>query len=241
MEGLYDVHCHMLPGVDDGADDEYEMMKMVRIAYAEGIRTIMMTPHYHPYRGSADADRIRRVFGKARSLIRQYFPDMEVYEGCEIYYQSDVVSMLKNQELLTLAGSSYVLIEFSVDAECSYVREAMNEILFAGYFPVIAHIERYDNVIDDMDFVRELVESGVYVQINAGAVLGKSGSKTKKDVKKLLTEGLVHFVGTDAHDEKVRAPLMKKCARHVERKYGKDEAERIFHDDPAAVINNKII
>ena len=241
MEQLYDMHCHILPGVDDGAPDEYTMMKMVRIAYNEGIRTILITPHYHPYRGSADAETVMQVFGKSYSLIKHYYPDMEVYEGCEIYFQRDIISKLKNGELLTLAGSKYALIEFSTDVECSYVRDALSEVLFAGFIPVIAHIERYDDLMDDIDMVEELVESGVYVQVNAGSVVGNSGMKTKKDIKKLLQRDLVHFVGTDAHDIKVRAPLIRKTARFIEKKFGQDTAERIFHYNPAMLIKNKII
>lgn len=87
--------------------------------------------------------------------------------------------------------------------------------------------------------VEELVESGVYVQVNAGSVVGNSGMKTKKDIKKLLQRDLVHFVGTDAHDIKVRAPLIRKTARFIEKKFGQDTAERIFHYNPAMLIKNK--
>lgn len=241
MEPFYDMHCHILPGIDDGASNEYDMMKLVRIAYNEGIRTIMTTPHYHPYRGSADVDTVMRVFGKSYSLIRHYFPDMEVYEGCEIYFQRDIVEKLKNGELLTLANSKYVLVEFSTDTECSYIRDAISEILFAGYFPVIAHIERYDNLMDDFELVEELVESGAYVQVNAGSIIGKSGTKAKKDIRKMMQKNLVHFVGTDAHDIKSRPPLMKKSVRYVEKKFGEDVAERIFKINPEMLIKNKII
>lgn len=241
MEQLYDMHCHLLPGIDDGAKDDYEMMKMVRVAYNEGIRTILMTPHYHPYRGSADAERVMRIFGKTSSLIKHYYPDMEIYTGCEIYYQHDIIDMLKNGELLTLANSDYVLIEFSTDAECSYIRDSLNEVMFAGFKPVIAHIERYDNLMDNRELVEDLVESGIYIQVNAGSVIGKSGSKTKKDIRWLLQNDFVHFVGTDAHDEKIRAPHIKKCERLIEKKYGKDVAERIFHINPQRLIKNNII
>ncbi len=241
MEHLFDMHCHILPGIDDGAKDEYDMMKMVRIAYNEGIRTIVATPHFHPYRGSADSEAVMRIFGKTYSLIRHYFPDMDVYEGCEIYYQSDIVNKIKNGELLTMAGSNYVLIEFSTDAECTYIRDALSEILFAGFRPVIAHIERYDNLMNNFDLVNELVESGIYIQVNSASIIGNAGMKTKKDIRKLFQNDLVHFVGTDAHNEKSRAPLIKKSVRYVEKKFGEDVAERVFHINPALLIKNKII
>lgn len=241
MENLYDVHCHMFPGVDDGANDEYEMIKMIQIAYHEGIRTIIFTPHYHPYRGCADAETVMRDFRKIARLVHEYFPDMELYEGNEIYYRSDVVQKLKQGEILTLAGSKYVLVEFSTDADAAYIRDALSDFLFAGYYPVIAHIERYDSLMEDLEKVEELIESGVYVQINVGSVIGTAGGKIKKNVKKLLKADMVHFIGTDAHDEKRRAPLMQKCIHVIEKKYGTDTAERILHKNPSYLIQNKII
>jgi len=230
-----------LPGIDDGAKDEYEMMKMVRVAYKEGIRTIVTTPHYHPIRGSADAEAVMRIFSKMYSLIKHYFPDMDIYEGCEIYYQTGIVEKVKSGELLTLAGSNYALVEFSTDTDLRTICDAMNEFIFAGLFPIIAHIERYGNLIKDIDKIEELVDSGVYVQVNAGSVIGDCGGDAKKDIKRLLQRNLVHFVGTDAHDEKIRSPKISKCYRYVNKKFGEETAEQIFHKNPSMVIKNKII
>lgn len=241
MSYLYDMHCHILPGIDDGAKDEYEMMKMVRVAYNEGIRTIVTTPHYHPVRGSADAETVMRIFAKMYSLIRHYYPDMDVYEGCEIYYQGGIVEKLKSGELLTLAGSNYALVEFSTDTEIKTICDAVNEFMFAGFYPVIAHVERYDKLIKDIDMIEQLVESGVYIQVNAGSVIGEYTSAAKKDIKKLLQRNLVHFVGTDAHNEKVRPPKISKCYRYINKKFGEETADKIFHENPRMVIQNKII
>lgn len=241
MTNLYDLHCHILPGLDDGAKDEYEMIKMVQIAYKEGIRTMIATPHYHPYRGCADAETIARDFGKAYRLVKRFCPEMDIYEGNEIYYQSDVVKKLKEGEILTLANSQYALFEFSTDAEFRFIKDAIEEVLFAGYMPVIAHVERYVKLMNDLELVNELIETGAYIQINAASCIGNSGSQSKKDIRKLLKQDLVHFVGTDAHSERNRAPLIQKCARYIEKKFGTEQAERILHENPSLLINNKII
>ena len=89
--------------------------------------------------------------------------------------------------------------------------------------------------------VNELVESGFYIQVNSASIIGNAGMKTKKDIRKLFQNDLVHFVGTDAHNEKSRAPLIKKSVRYVEKKFGEDVAERVFHINPALLIKNKII
>lgn len=241
MSNLYDMHCHILPGIDDGAKDEYEMMKMVRVAYKEGIRTIVTTPHYHPIRGSADAESVMQIFSKMYSLVKRYFPDVDIYEGCEVYYQNGIVEKVKSGELLTLASSNYVLVEFSTDTEIKTICDALNEFIFAGFYPIIAHVERYVNLIKDIDKIEELVESGAYIQVNASSVIGDYTVSAKKDIKKLLQRNLVHFVGTDAHDERVRSPKISKCYRYVTKKFGDEVAEQIFHINPAMVIQNKII
>ena len=236
MEQLYDMHCHILPGVDDGAPDEYTMMKMVRIAYNEGIRTILMTPHYHPYRGSADAETVMQVFGKSYSLIKHYYPDMEVYEGCEIYFQRDIISKLKNGELLTLAGSKYALIEFSTDVECSYVRDALSEVLFAGFIPVIAHIERYPYVQKNPNIALDWIEAGAYLQVNADSIVGDT--MQRNFVYRLIKHGVVHVIASDTHSPDKRPPQLTKAMRLITRKFdnavgGKLEcnAQSLFNGD----------
>lgn len=241
MKGYFDMHCHVLPGIDDGADNSEEMMKMIKIAYEEGIRTIFATPHFHPRRGHADVETVLKKFAEAYRTIKQIYPDMELYEGNEIYFSQDVVQMLKAGRLLTLANSDYVLVEFSTMAETVYIRDAVNALLLAGFFPVIAHVERYDNLIENMDLIGQLVSSGTYIQVNAGSVIGESGGKIKRIIRKLIKEEMVHFIGTDAHSSERRAPHMAKCARYLFKKFGDETAERLLYDNPIQVVQNKII
>lgn len=241
MNGYFDMHCHLLPGVDDGAEDTKEMMKMLQIAYNEGIRTIFATPHYHPRRGNADVETILKQFAQVYRTIKQTFPDMELYEGNEIYYGQDIVDMLNKGELLTLANSEYVLIEFSVSDEPNYIRDAMNTLILAGYFPVLAHVERYDNLMKKLNVIEELVDSGVYLQVNAGSVIGDSGGKVKKIISRLIKQDMIHFIGTDAHSANSRAPYISECARYLVKKFGAEKAQRLLFDNPVKVVKNKII
>ena len=235
------MHCHLLPGIDDGAKDSEETMKMLQIAYDEGIRAIFATPHFHPRRGHADVETVLEKFTETYRRIKQSYPDMKLYEGNEIYFSQDVVQMLKAGQLLTLANSDYVLIEFSTMAESVYIRDAVNAILMAGYFPVIAHVERYESLIENIRLINELVNSGVYIQVNAGSVIGDAGGRIKRVLRKLIHDELVHFIGTDAHSSKARAPHMEKCARYLLKKFGEETADRLLYDNPMQVVQNKII
>lgn len=241
MNGYFDIHCHILPGIDDGAQNIDEMLKMIKIAYKEGIRYIMATPHYHPRRGEADAEVIRSVFGKARSLIKSTFSDMEIYEGNEIYYRQEAKDMLKNGELLTLAGSDYALLEFSTAVEKQMVTSAVNQLQLAGYMPVIAHVERYDELVDDFCFVQELAEAGVYFQVNASSITGDMGGARKRFIKKMIKNECVHFIGTDAHSSIHRAPLLAKCASYITKKFDADMAELLLYYNPSMIVQNKLI
>lgn len=241
MKGYFDIHCHLLPGIDDGARNIDEMMKMAKIAYKEGIRHMITTPHYHPHRGEADADLVRSVFGKAKSLIQSEFPDLEIYEGNEIYFRQDASNMLKNGELLTLAGSDYALVEFSTAVEKSTVANAVSQFQMAGYLPVIAHVERYEELVGDYAFIQELAEAGVYFQVNAGSITGDMGGARKRFIKKMIKGECLHFIGTDAHSSMHRAPLMAKCASYIEKKFDADTAEMLLYYNPTMIIKNKVI
>lgn len=242
MRGYVDMHCHILPGIDDGAGSRQEMMRMMQIAYKEGIRAVIATPHYHPRRGQADAGIVKEALKRAQSEVQKVMPDMKLYGGNEIYYRHDAKEMLRAGELLTLAGSDYVLVEFSMSSVTSdQILEAVKDLQMGGYLPVIAHLERYDNILGDVDFALELVEAGAYIQVNADSVIGELGGNRKRYIKKLIKNECVHFIGTDAHDASRRAPLMKKCAQYIEKKFGEETAEMLLNEHPALVLNNEII
>lgn len=241
MKGYVDVHCHILPGIDDGAANEQEMLRMVRIAHDEGIRHMIATPHYHPRRGEAGSAVIDSVFHKAKALIKENFADMKLYRGNEIYFRQDAKDMLKSGELLTLAGSDYVLIEFSTSASKNQIKNAVGQLQMGGYMPIIAHVERYEDVVGEYGFLEEMVQGGIYFQVNADAVIGEQGGAKKKFIKKMIKKDLVHFIGTDAHDSQRRPPLMEKCAAYVRKKFDEDTAEMLLYYNPLMIVKNKVI
>lgn len=242
MIGYVDVHCHILPGIDDGAQNMDMTMQMVKKAYEEGIRIIIATPHYHPRRGKADTQVIEQMFDSVRDKIKTVYPDMELYRGNEIYYRHNTVEYLKQGKLFSMAGSDYVLVEFSLSGvEETEIIDAIKALEMAGYLPVIAHVERYENIVGDIEAVQEFVKAGAYIQVNAGSILGDSGGSARRFAKKLIKNDLVHFVGTDAHDVRRRAPLMKKCASYITKKFGGDTAQMLLVDHPTLLIHNELI
>ena len=135
------------------------------------------------------------------------------------------------------------MIEFFPGEDYSYIRDALGRVTSFGFWPVLAHVERYVNVINRMDRAAELKEdTGCYFQVNAASIIGRYGIAAKKVARKLLREGLIDFIATDAHrNEGIRSPKMKACAEWVEKRMGRERMERIFCRNPEAILEDRMI
>lgn len=240
IEDIMDIHCHMLPHVDDGADTYKMARKMLRRASRQGVTKIILTPHYRIDYFETSMEKIKEEFYKMQRMILKMNLDMEVYLGCEYHCHNSMVKRLKNGERPTLAGSSYVLVEFSSSHNFRTIRNQVYELIVAGFKPVLAHIERYPCLFEDktLELVEEIVNLGGYIQINANSVLGKSGWKVKKFCRRLMEEDLVSFIASDSHDDVYRIPNLGECADYVEKKMGYDYAKRIFVKNPRKIIDD---
>lgn len=235
-----DMHCHVLPGVDDGAKDMEETLNMLRIAYKDGIRQVIATPHYHIGRMKTRADEVRMCVDKLQKAAEVLFPGMHIYLGQEIYYYSDVIKDLKSGKALTMSDSRYVLLEYSTTVSFNEIRDSVYEMVTEGYIPIIAHVERYGSLYDSGDSIRKLIDEGAYIQVNADSII-KSGTTAKKFIKILLKNRLIHFVGTDAHDTAKRMPCLAAAAKYVSRKTDEEYAGQIFYKNVHLIIQDEYI
>ena len=140
QNGLYDVHGHYLPGVDDGAKDLETTLQMVQLARDEGIRYIIMTPHCGGPRGRTTAEAWQAAFSEIQPRLRETFPDMHFALACELYYSSDVPEWLEQGQVLTYPGTRYVLVEFDENIHYTYMKQALQRLRQAGVKPVLAHL-----------------------------------------------------------------------------------------------------
>lgn len=216
----FDIHSHILSGIDDGANSPEETRMMLKIAYQDGIRGIMATPHYHYDMDARIWQKTEAAFKLACSLAYQIDPAFCIYQGAEIFYESGILTELKSGAPLTLNGTRYVLIEFPLNIDFTYIRYAVQSLQYEGFRPIIAHMERY-KVLCQERHVRSLTELGAYMQINADSIQGKNGWKTRRYLLKLIKKGEIHLAGTDAHGSIHRKPLMSACAAHLDKKVGK--------------------
>ena len=228
--GYVEMHTHILPGIDDGADVPKTALKMVWQSYQQGIDTIMLTPHYHPGRKfTASPTIIRGKTARLREAAKNKISeDIELYTGQEIYWDSNVVDMLNNDHLLTMANTSYVLIEFSVSDPIEKVKGAVNRLTLAGYFPIIAHVERYNSVLGEFHKIEELIRMGAYIQVNCQSLTGGIFDKRAKFCRKLFEEQLVHFISSDCHDTEYRPPAIKEAVKVLEKKQNWQWFQKVF-------------
>lgn len=241
MKNIVDMHCHILPEIDDGAENWKESYRMLQIAYDEGIRVIVATPHHHEYRGMCTPTQYKKALIKIRKIAQEIDSDFYIIPGMEIYFSQDVIQKLEDKKVGTMGKSNYVLIEFSLNDEFKQIQQGLQQIQLKGYLPILAHAERYDCLIDNIENVKYLIEMGIYIQINAGSIIGNNGRTVKRFVKKMLAEEYVHFVGTDAHSSGKRSPMIKKSADYVEKKYGYEYTKKIFRTNGMKVLKNKML
>lgn len=236
-----DIHNHILPCVDDGSQSLEQSMRMLKIAYQEGIRAICLTPHYMPPRYEVPAQDL----GKSKELLQEALIQegigIRLYLGNEIYYRQSTVEQILDGTALTMAGSRYVLVEYNVQESANQIEASIHELANVGLRPIIAHIERYQSLVGEERRVDALIDQGAYVQVNAGSVTGIFGHRTARWAKTLLKRDLVHLIGTDAHNEDKRAPKLNECARYLMKKYGEDYTQLLLWDNPCKVIENKLI
>ena len=223
-----DVHSHILPYMDDGSRDMEETLKMLRIAQSEGITDIIVTPHYKAGRFKGDSRQTAELIEEVYRMMDEEGIGINLYPGHEIFYRSELEDKLDSGELNTMNGSEYVLVEFSPMESFLYIRNAMEELFGIGYHPIIAHVERYECMPKHPEYVRELKKMGCQIQVNAASVTGEVGFGCKRFVHKLLKEGLVDYIGTDAHNADRRKSALKKCAQILYKKYDKDYADALL-------------
>lgn len=241
MNQFVDIHCHILPGVDDGSQTPEETKAMLQKAWDEGIQIMVATPHYHKQRGKNDIELIKKQLLLTRKLAKEVHPKMQICLGMEIYYGEDVPELLKEGRIVSIRKSRYILVEFSPGDEFQYILNAVRKLQMSGHTVIIAHIERYNCLRKDISNVEYLREMGAYLQVNTGSITGSYGRSVKKFLREVLKAHLVQLVGTDAHGSERRTPKMQEAYKEVVKRCGEEYADQIFGQNAKKVLRNEEI
>lgn len=235
----FDIHSHILPGVDDGASTTEEALGMLQIAYGEGIQKILLTPHYMRGRNRYTKEELNSIFCDFQLEAEKRFPDMELYLGNEVLYEDGVIEDLKNGLIQTMNNTKYVLVEFNIRISYQQLYDAIRKITHARFRPVIAHVERYRCLFKKPERIDELVGMEAYLQMNVSSLYGGILDENTRWCKKLVKEGYISLLGTDAHDLEERAPYVVDYVDWIKKKCGDEYLETLFLRNPERLVKNQ--
>lgn len=213
---IIDVHAHVLPGIDDGARNLEESCCLLERAVSQGISCVVATPHDSAHQ---KPEMLRKLTAEVEREFRRRYPDFALYLGQEIFFHEEVPEKLKAGELLTIADSRYVLVEFAVDVPYGSLCRGIRRLVTAGYFPVLAHMERYVCLRIERNLT-DLEGSGCLFQMNYESL---QGSRFRADVRwcrRQALAGRIQYLGTDMHRTDYRSPniegALEWAGRHMD-------------------------
>lgn len=225
---MIDIHSHVLPEVDDGAQDMEMTKQMISALYKQGVRILFATPHISLRSREDKMQRVMSAYEKVTQYVKENYPDLIVLLGYEIYMEAGMINRIKRETAITMNNTAYVLCEFQFGGAYRDMYELLQQLARARYKPIIAHVERYSCLQGEWERFRELREMGVLMQINAESLSGNIFDKRYRYGKMLIQSGVIDFVGSDTHDIKKRAPLLKQAEKTIVKLVGKEKAECIL-------------
>ncbi len=229
-----DTHNHVIPGVDDGAEDMDVSLEMLAQAQADGIVELVCTPHVLTSKELREADRLIEAFEKLKVRASEAGISIKLHIGSELYVQPDFDFSCM---LATLAQNGrYFLIEFPMGTIPPFVEQHFFALFSKNHVPIIAHPERNGGVINDVNKAFNFVKKGALLQVTAGSLLGVFGNQVRTVAHQLMDANLVHLIATDAHDLNRRVLKLSSAYDLVLQKWGPGRAEQLFWENPKKII-----
>lgn len=237
-DAMIDLHCHLLPGIDDGAPDLATALEMARIAVSDGIEVTACTPHIYPGLYQNDRDGIVAAVAALQSVLDEEGIALRLTTGADVHLTPDLLEGLRAKRIPTLADSRYLLLEPPHHVAPPRFEETLFMLMSAGYVPVVTHPERLSWIETHYEIFVRLAQRGVWMQITAGSITGRFGKRPRAWAERMLDEGLVHIVATDAHRAQQRPPLLAEARDAVARRLGDAEATMQVTSRPSAILQN---
>ena len=237
-EKLIDMHCHILPGLDDGAMTMEEAAAALKSAKKQGISAIICTPHFNPNQKNASPEQIRKTLEQMKKFSDEKGLSMEFYSGQELLYHSELPRFLEQGEVLTLADSRYVLVEFIEDVSYREIIKGLLRLMDDGYIPILAHYERYRCLMDSRR-KQELKKEKILLQMNFDTVQRTYGIFRRNPFRNDLEQGIVDFMGSDCHGTHFRPYRIVPSLRWMEQSLTKELGQKILIDNPNKILGTE--
>ena len=234
---MIDLHSHILPELDDGAQSLRESLAMARMAVDSGVTAMAATPHCIDDR----TREVRAAWELMQEALHESGIPLKVFAGMEIFGTEDTARMLQEGRLLTLNGSRYPLIEFSFQSSGEEETRILRSVCKAGYRPIVAHPERYAYVQYDPKIVNRWQKMGCLMQVNRGSLLGRFGRHAQAAAYELVERGVAAVVASDAHSSRMRTPWMEDVWQLLSREINPRCAKTLLQDNPRKILKNEDI
>lgn len=237
---MFDIHTHILPGVDDGAVTLEDSIEIAQAAVKEGIQGLIATPHHHNGRYENEAQSVLGNLEEFRRHLEEKGVPLKIKAGQEIRVYPELVEDLGSRKLLPLGDSPYLLLELPSSRVPSYVPELIYELTLQNIIPILAHPERNMELANDVTKLRQLVEQGALCQITSHSVNGVFGSKIRKVSLYMLRSGLGHFLSSDVHLLTNRGFGMREAAEIIKKDIG-EECLLMLQSNASALWGGEIV
>ena len=240
---MIDIHAHILPGIDDGAEDLYDTLEMAQMAVDSGVDKIIATPHcnipgmYGNYFGKEYIDKYESV---VRAIREENIP-IEILPGMEVFSTEDLPDLIVDHKIMPLNQSRYILMEFSFDEDPEFADLILKRVAAVGAKPVIAHAEIYEFIQDYPQIAYRWYKRGYVIQANKGSFLGRFGSMAKRTADSLLRHNLIMAIASDAHSPLQRTPYMLDAYDELSREYSEKHLDVLFQYNPVRICDNREI
>lgn len=237
---VIDIHTHLIPMVDDGADSIEETLRLAQAAVDEGIRHTVLTPHHNRYWVTNEKNKVLELTKEVEQAIKEADIPLTVSPGQEIRMNEEFSEELFAGNYLSLDGAgNYYLVEFSWNEFPSFARSFLQEMLDADIIPIIAHPERQRPFLEDPSLLEDLIEMGCLSQVTATSIVGGYTEEIRQAAHEMMEKNLIHVIASDAHDTVERPFNLMNALDTLEHEYGLkyrnyliDNAEKIFNGEP---------
>jgi protein-tyrosine phosphatase len=230
----------MLAGIDDGAPDLAVSIQMAKAFVADGVSVVACTPHILPGVYSNSGPQIREATAQLQVILRREGIPLQLVTGADNHLVPDFLAKLRGGHLLSLADTRYVLVEPPHHIAPPRLEDLFFKLLVEGYVPILTHPERLAWIASHYRAVQRLVHAGVWMQITAGSLAGAFGRNARYWAERLLDEGYVHIVATDAHDVARRSPNLNQGREFAAKRVGEVEAHHLVMTRPEGVLRNDL-
>ena len=236
-----DLHCHILPYVDDGAEDIDVSISLLKEEARQGVRLIVATPHLRKGMFETPDEEIVRRFKQLKEAASVAQIPVNLLLSREYHWDKSYIQSVNSGSIFPYVKDPVTMLtEFSSVSTSDTMLHAVKELARAGIRPLIAHIERCMVTQDDPEGTAELlIKNGALLQVNAGSILGWEGRRQKKTAAALIKAGSVFAVASDCHDMEGRRPNLEEAEKLLEKKYGRDAAHALLYENPLKLLKGE--